>query len=371
MQFGNTRAIAVAFMLLAMALFFCSAPKLCAQSNAPKTVFKEVKHNFGIIAEDGGSVKHDFVFTNKGNSPLIVMRVTSDCGCTTPRVTQSAIEAGQDGVLTVEYDPQGRPGAFMKKVRVYTNAEVEPLIIEISGNVATRGGAEKGEFISLIGELQVSTKHLVFPTASQQRASNVRLVVNNNYKHPIDLELTSQSGLFTMSKKVLSLGVSEPSEVIFTSNIADTVKPGIYTTPVIVQLRDGNRTKPLRDTILVKLPVAPQLDYDTYDSVPKAQFDTYIDLGKAQQQATFESSISIKNVGAAPLELFDVYCNNPYVSFAIQNNKAKAGEDIVIRYKIDLATLRTTGDNLNENVELMMNDPHAPYRIVRLVLEIR
>ena len=41
----------------------------------PIIEFNQIKHDFGDIKEEDGSVTHDFIFTNTGNEPLTLVKV--------------------------------------------------------------------------------------------------------------------------------------------------------------------------------------------------------------------------------------------------------------------------------------------------------
>ena len=86
----------------------------------------EVKtYDFGKINEEDGKATYVFTFTNRGNSPLVLNRVQASCGCTTPTYTKEPIEPGKKGIITVTYNPAGRPGVFTKTITVYSNASEE------------------------------------------------------------------------------------------------------------------------------------------------------------------------------------------------------------------------------------------------------
>ncbi|MDO4789765.1 MAG: DUF1573 domain-containing protein [Porphyromonas sp.] len=93
-------------------------------------------HDFGKIKEKDGSVKHDFVIVNKGNAPLVITKVMSSCGCTTPKYSQEPIPPGKSSIITVIYDPTNRVYPFVKTVSVYSNGkDGAPLILTIKGVV--------------------------------------------------------------------------------------------------------------------------------------------------------------------------------------------------------------------------------------------
>ena len=64
----------------------------------------------------------EFEFTNTGNKPLIIIEAVASCGCTSPEYPKRPIAPGKSGVITVYYNPIGRPGGFKKDVKVRTNA---------------------------------------------------------------------------------------------------------------------------------------------------------------------------------------------------------------------------------------------------------
>ena len=67
--------------LLVTCLFLCGG---IVFAQKPKVEFKKMEHNFGTIKEEAGAVTTQFEFTNKGYAPLVIHRVSSSCGCTTP-----------------------------------------------------------------------------------------------------------------------------------------------------------------------------------------------------------------------------------------------------------------------------------------------
>lgn len=99
-------------------------------------VFAEKKHDFGNIREDGGPVSYEFVFTNEGETPLVIISANASCGCTMPHYPKAPISPGKSGKIRVTYLPKGRPGEFDKSVKVRTNdPKNKKLTLRISGVV--------------------------------------------------------------------------------------------------------------------------------------------------------------------------------------------------------------------------------------------
>ncbi len=117
-----------------MGMLFISHPAMAAKKGA-MIEFKETTYNFGTIPEKKGVVSHEFVFTNAGDKPLVIIDATAECGCTTPEYPQAPIQPGNTGIIKVTYNPLGRPGGFTKRVTVKTNGKPRKSFIYVKGVV--------------------------------------------------------------------------------------------------------------------------------------------------------------------------------------------------------------------------------------------
>jgi hypothetical protein len=112
----------------------CLVFSVVAMAQKPVATFSEKVFDFGKINEKDGSVTHVFEFTNKGNAPLVVSRVQTSCGCTTPSWTKEPVEPGKKGSITVTFDVRNKT-LFEKQIMVYTNDTAEPIMLVIKGEV--------------------------------------------------------------------------------------------------------------------------------------------------------------------------------------------------------------------------------------------
>lgn len=115
-------------------ILLISQPAVAAKKGA-MIEFKETTYNFGTIPEKKGMVSHEFVFTNTGNKPLVIIDATAECGCTIPEYPQAPIQPGKTGIIKVTYNPMGRPGGFNKRVTVKTNGKPRKSYIYVKGVV--------------------------------------------------------------------------------------------------------------------------------------------------------------------------------------------------------------------------------------------
>ncbi len=110
----------------------------CAQSTddngkQAEMMFKVSEHDFGLI-EYAGNGTHEFVFKNTGKVPLIITKVSSSCGCTTPDWDKEPVKPHKKGKVVVKFDTK-RIGSFVKSVTVYSNAKNSPVRLIIRGKV--------------------------------------------------------------------------------------------------------------------------------------------------------------------------------------------------------------------------------------------
>lgn len=121
-------------IILTVICSFVSAA--AADKGTPKITFSETVHDFGTIKEDGGPVSYKFRFTNDGDAPLVIMSARAACGCTRPEFPLKPVEPGKDAFIKVTYLPAGRPGEFIKEVKVKTNDKTAKTIkLKINGIV--------------------------------------------------------------------------------------------------------------------------------------------------------------------------------------------------------------------------------------------
>lgn len=78
-----------------------------------------------------------FPFVNTGDTTLMIIKVSTDCGCTIADHTASTVAPGDSAAIVVRFNGSGRrPGHFRKIVRVRSNAVNTPLVrLYISGTV--------------------------------------------------------------------------------------------------------------------------------------------------------------------------------------------------------------------------------------------
>ena len=106
--------------------------------NLPELTFEASSFDFGTIQE-GDSVTHEYVFSNTGNSDLLIASSSASCGCTVADFPREPIAQGNKGRIKVVFHSKGKSGKQNKTITVVSNAvpNVKTLIIsgEVSGKI--------------------------------------------------------------------------------------------------------------------------------------------------------------------------------------------------------------------------------------------
>lgn len=79
---------------------------------------EELIYDFGYLKESEGKVSHTFFFTNNEKERIEITQVAASCGCMLPKASGRFLDPGERGFVTVEYDPAGRPGKFIKSLEI-------------------------------------------------------------------------------------------------------------------------------------------------------------------------------------------------------------------------------------------------------------
>ena len=104
-----------------------------AAQKVAKIEFKSDTIDYGTI-EKGSDGVRVFQFTNTGDAPLIISKVTSSCGCTVPKKPEAPVLPGETGEIEVKYDTN-RVNPIRKTITVISNAETPTVALKIKGEV--------------------------------------------------------------------------------------------------------------------------------------------------------------------------------------------------------------------------------------------
>lgn len=109
---------------------------LWAQQRGPRMSFDTSTHNFGDVKRQGGDLIKEFRFTNDGDAPLVIKKITKSCSCMTITYSRKPVMPGKSAVIKIKYEPhKAESGIFHRAVQIYSNEPTSKLrLITIQGN---------------------------------------------------------------------------------------------------------------------------------------------------------------------------------------------------------------------------------------------
>ncbi len=100
----------------------------------PVMTFDTELHDFGKITQ-GQRVKYAFKFKNTGLSELIISDARGSCGCTVPNWPNKPVAPGEEAIIGVEFNSEGKHGMNEKTVTILSNAKPQTKVITIRAQV--------------------------------------------------------------------------------------------------------------------------------------------------------------------------------------------------------------------------------------------
>ena len=107
-----------------------SAEKHAKKVLLPEIKFNEEVHDFGKLIQ-GEQVSFAFKFKNVGNADLIIASVSTSCGCTVPTFPERPIHPGEEAIIDVKFDSNGRIGFQNKTITIVSNTQPNTKILRI------------------------------------------------------------------------------------------------------------------------------------------------------------------------------------------------------------------------------------------------
>ncbi|MBS1568678.1 MAG: DUF1573 domain-containing protein [Bacteroidetes bacterium] len=120
-----------------------SGYKAIDKASLPVMTFDSTARNMGRIAE-GVQVEKTYGFRNTGKTDLVITDVRASCGCTVAKGwPRMPVQPGQSGVITVQFNSEGRPGKQHKTITVVANTDPPTSVLTLNGEVMSPASETK------------------------------------------------------------------------------------------------------------------------------------------------------------------------------------------------------------------------------------
>lgn len=129
------------------------------------------ERDFGVLKESDDKWSTTLRWTNTGDKPLVVTRVTTSCSCVVAEASREVVKSGEQGTVSVSFNPQGRLGGVAQRVMIYTNLSerIPSAIVTLRGRVDN--SAENVDYPVAMGDLRLQTRQALFSKGEGGRVS--------------------------------------------------------------------------------------------------------------------------------------------------------------------------------------------------------
>lgn len=331
------------------ALFAIAASSASAQAKAH---YAQQEIDLGSIQWHSAAVAN-IQLTNKGNKPLYITKVDTDCGCTVVSWNHSAIAPGASTTITATYNAETL-GTFGRYVTITTSDDTEPQEILLTGRVLTEV-IDYSAFAYKVDNVHLSTDVLEFDDVNLGDHPEQTILVYNNGQKSYAPEFMHLPKYLSAVAQPEVLRPGRVGKVTFILDSEQLPTMGLTQAKIYVSRFPGDKVR--RDSeIDVSATLLPQFDLTDrqLQMSPVAVIPTSIDLGVGVSKKKLKGSLTLENHGAGVLHVNALQVYNPGISVSLSKSTLKPGEK---------ATLRVTASAAAENFKgrrrilLITDDP--------------
>jgi hypothetical protein len=354
--------------LIAVSVFFLVCSPVFSQQGRSSIHFENEQHNFGVVNEADGMLKHDFVFTNRGEDPLVVTNVRAGGGITVTGWTRSPVMTGETGTITVEFNPVNMHGAFNRSFSVNATGNPSSKLLRLLGEVVPREKTPEELYPRETGNLRLRSNHISFGHVSPGSVRKDSLEIINLSDGEVDLSYSNVPGHIGLRTVPSRLKPGEKGFIIATFNAGQVNEWGIVTNSFRVLVNGESK-----GNNIIYLSVNIQEDFsklskEEREKAPAITFENRVlDFGSIRQGESVEHDFAFSNTGKSDLVIRRVRSGCGCTATEPQKTLLRPGESSSIK-----AVFNSGGfsGRQSKTITVISNDPADPNIILRITGEI-
>lgn len=351
--------------LLVSALLAVGLSGLRAQ-DASSLRFDYETWDFGKIKEVDGPVSHTFRFVNEAGNPIVIERVSTSCGCTTPEYSRRPVASGGSGEITITFDPDYRPGYFSKDVYISSDGGRSRNVLTVTGEVIPRPRPveETYPFVAGAGGLRFDKLYLDMGAVEQGEPLSMTIGWANTSPRDIrfGFDLAPADNMVTVNApETLCTGCK--GEMTVTARIPEGGFYGSFSYRLVPRAEGA----PLPLSVTVR-----GIAVDNFSAATPAPVsilpETYHYFGKVKSAGSYTHTFRLVNDGQGALV---VRCVEPEkgVSCSLRAGSV-VGAGNACSFNVTLDTTGEEYDVVSRVVRIIVNDPANPVRTLRVTAEV-
>lgn len=355
-------------VIVTLVLLVLLVVNLSSQQNKASIHFEESQHNLGPIKEEDGPVKHDFLFTNKGEDPLVVTNVRTSGGISVVQWTRNPVVPGAAGSVTVEFNPQNMHGKFNRVVTVNSTGSPPTTVLRLLGEVIPRERTPEELFPREIGQLRLRSNHISLGTVhpGHTKADSVEMI--NLSEETLELSLTLAPSHLTAKITPQKLQPGEKGYITASFDAGVLDDWGVVTSNVRIRVNDAT---PPGNVLYISANIQEDFSVMTEDekkNAPSIEFSERVfDFGSLKHGESVEHDFTFTNTGGSELIIRKVRSGCGCTAIEPQKTLLTAGESSSVKAVFNSRGFR---GKQNKGITVISNDPEKPSILLRITGEV-
>lgn len=307
---------------------------VCAAAQ-PVATYDRTEQDFGTILWKQ-PVSAKFTVTNRGDQPLVIIDVSTDCGCTEADWTQTPIAPGASGEVTATFDA-AMLGRFHKSIGIYSNAEEIPTYLTLTGTVATQLENYDDTHPYIIGNLRLDRTHIDLGDGHKGDLLTTEVNIVNTGDIEYEPTLIHQHGHIRMESIPAKLGRKQAGKLRFTIDTQKLTQLGLTQTDIYMARFLGDKVSEENrlTTYATLLPDFSKLTAAQRILAPDIQLsDTVVNFGKFGEKKKLTRMVTLTNTGKSPLKILTMQVNDLTLNVQLKKNELKPGESSKLRINV-------------------------------------
>lgn len=338
-----------------------------AAALAQSAVFDHAFHDFGTHREDGGSISHEFVFTNTGKVPVSILKVQSWCRCTRAEYSSQEVQPGRKGSVKVIYEPWDFPGEAEKSVKVsFTDGSSQGLSFHV--NIIPRVKPVEEECTMVLTDnvrLSRTEADMRQVRTGESKQETIKWGHIGSRRHSFSLQPSGKvSGLLKISMQAV-LKPGERGDMTLVYDLTDYKGKPRFVRDRYNVLIDGKAVSAV-STFVAIVPAA------SHNSGAKVRLSTqYHNFGTAVRGSAPQKplTLTMTNAGTDPLYIYDTEIPAGFSLGSELPAVLYPGEKYSAPVNMDSAAFDT--ENVFCNLSILTSDPDYPVKEVIFSAKIR
>lgn len=180
--------------------------------------FEALLQDFGVIYETDSPLTVEYHFVNVSGKPVVITRITTNCGCTATEIGDSLLSPGEKGVVRIKFNPRRRSGTVDTNAFVYTSlSSKEPVAkLTLLGNVIDND--EWNHLPCRMGMLKVKRKEVSFEPVKAGTAPQQRIPCANVGTVPLRLSSELLPAFVSFGTEPVEIAPGEEGDIVITIN---------------------------------------------------------------------------------------------------------------------------------------------------------